>query len=137
VPTAVHAYGQLTSTGVDGQISAVLEYGEGTLATLSTTLWSKTPTTSSISGTEGYIRVAGSFYAPTSFRVERRDGRRWVFEQPASRGLQFEAAEVARRVADGDTESPRMSWQGTLDVMTTMDEIRRQVGVVYPGEQTA
>lgn len=137
VPSQVHAFGQLTSTGVDGQVSMVLEYGEGTQATLSTTLWSKTPTTSSISGTEGYIRVAGPFYAPTSFRLARRDGREWTFDQPAQRGLQYEAAEVARRIADGDTESPRMSWQGTLDVMTTMDEIRRQVGVAYPGEPTA
>ena len=34
----------------------------------------------------------------------------------------------------GAVESPRMSWQGTLEVMRTLDEVRRQVGVVYPGE---
>ncbi|MFC8191066.1 Gfo/Idh/MocA family protein [Cellulomonas sp. NPDC057328] len=137
VPTGVHAVGQLAPTGVDGQISMVLEYGDQVQATLHTTMWSKTPTTSSISGTEGYIRVAGSFYGPTQFRVARRDGREWTFEQPYARGLQYEAAEVARRVAAGDTESPRMSWQGTLDVMRTMDEVRRQIGVTYPGEPTA
>jgi hypothetical protein len=27
-----------------------------------------------------------------------------------------------------------MPWQGTLDVMRTMDEVRRQIGVGYPGE---
>lgn len=134
VPTGVHAFGQKTQTGVDGQVSMVLEYGEQVQATLHTTLWSKTPTTSSISGTEGYVRVAGSFYGPTSFRVARRDGRQWTFEQPFARGLQYEAAEVARRIADGDTESPRLTWQHTLDVMRTMDEVRRQVGVAYPGE---
>lgn len=134
VPTGVHAFGQKTQTGVDGQVSMVLEYGEQVQATLHTTLWSKTPTTSSISGTEGYVRVAGSFYGPTSFRVARRDGRQWTFEQPFARGLQYEAAEVARRIADGDTESPRLTWQQTLDVMRTMDEVRRQVGVAYPGE---
>ncbi|MCC2313911.1 Gfo/Idh/MocA family protein [Cellulomonas xiejunii] len=137
VPAGVHAFGQLTETGVDGQVSMILDYGNGTQATLNTTLWSRTPTTSSISGTEGYIRVAGPFYGPTSFRLERRDGRQWTFDLPAARGLQYEAAEVARRVAAGDTESPLMTWQGTLDVMTTLDEIRRQVGVVYPGEQPA
>ena len=134
VPQGVHAFGQLTETGVDGQVSMVLDYPNGAQATLNTTLWSKTPTTSSISGTEGYVRVAGPFYAPTSFRVTRRDGRVWTFDLPAARGLQYEAAEVARRVDAGETESPLMTWQGTLDVMTTMDEIRRQVGVTYPGE---
>ncbi|GHS85513.1 Gfo/Idh/MocA family protein [Cellulomonas hominis] len=134
VPDSVQATGSLTQTGVDGQASIVLTYGERAQATLSTTLWSQTPTTASISGTEGFIAVRGSFYVPTSFRVQRRDGRVWEFDHPSRRGLQYEAAEVARRVAAGETQSPRMSWDGTLAVMRTLDEIRAQIGVVYPGE---
>ena len=57
-----------------------------------------------------------------------------VAEGPYGGGFQYQAAEVARRVADGATESPRMTWQGTLDVMRTMDEVRRQIGLHYPGE---
>lgn len=134
VPSAVHAVGQLTDTGVDGQVSVVAQFGPRQLASLATTLWAKTPTTSSISGTEGHIRVAGDFYRPTSFTVARRDGRIWTFSQPVDQGLQYEAAEVARCVADGRTASDRMTWQDTLDVLTTLDEVRRQVGVTYPGE---
>ncbi|MDC7120360.1 Gfo/Idh/MocA family oxidoreductase [Cellulomonas fimi] len=134
VPDAVHAVGALTETGVDGQVSIVLSYGERAQATLSTTLWSRTPTVALISGTEGNIQVAGSFYRPTSFRVQRTDGRVWSFDQPGSKGLQFEAAEVARRVAAGEVESPRLTWDDTLAVMATMDEVRRQIGVTYPGE---
>jgi predicted dehydrogenase len=135
VPDAVHAVGRLTDTGVDGQVSTVLTYGERVQATLSTTLWARTPTRAHISGTEGHVQVEGSFYAPTSFTLTRNDGARWSFERPAKRGLQYEAAEVARCVAAGRTESDRMTWAGTVDVMRTMDEVRRQVGVVYPGEQ--
>jgi predicted dehydrogenase len=134
VPDEVRAVGRLTETGVDGQIGMALSYGDRAQALLTTTLWAKTPTTAAISGTEGTITVAGSFYAPTSFRVQRRDGRSWQFEQPVERGLQYEAAEVARRVAEGATESPRMTWADTLGVLRTMDDIRAQVGVVYPGE---
>jgi predicted dehydrogenase len=134
VPDAVHAVGQLTDTGVDGQVSVVLTYGAQVQATLSTTLWSRTPTRAHISGTEGNLQVQGSFYAPTSFTVTRNDGARWSFERPSQQGLQYEAAEVARRVAAGETESPRMTWDGTLDVMRTMDEVRRQIGLAYPGE---
>jgi len=133
-PDGVTAVGALTETGVDGQVSVVLSYGSRVQATLSTTLWSTTPTTASISGTEGNIQVAGDFYAPTSFTVTRRDGARWTFDRPASMGLQYEAAEVARCVADGRTESPRMTWQNTLDVMRTLDAVRAQIGLVYPGE---
>lgn len=134
VPDAVHAVGQLTPTGVDGQISMVLTYGDRAQATLSTTLWSKTPTIATISGTEGNIWVKGSFYGPTSFRVQRRDGRVWDFDQPGTKGLQYEAAEVARQVAAGATQSPRLTWDNTLEVLRTMDTIRSVVGVTYPGE---
>ena len=134
VPDAVHAVGQLTETGVDGQVSMVLSYGSQVQAILSTTLWSRTPTRAHISGTEGHVQVEGSFYAPTSFTLTRNDGARWTFDRPAAHGLQYEAAEVARCVAAGRTESERMTWEGTLDVMRTMDEVRRQIGLAYPGE---
>lgn len=133
-PDGVTAVGTLTETGVDGQVSAVLSYGPRVQATVSTTLWSKTPTTASISGTEGHIQVAGDFYTPTSFTVTRRDGARWTFDRPASMGLQYEAAEVARCVAAGRTQSPRMTWQSTIEVMRTLDAVRAQIGLVYPGE---
>ncbi|MBI9116010.1 Gfo/Idh/MocA family protein [Sanguibacter suaedae] len=135
VPESVTAVGQLTETDVDGQISMVLDYASGAQALLHTTLWSRTPTTATISGTLGRIEVEGAFYAPTSFRVVGFDGSVRTYERPAVKGLEFEAAEVARRITAGDTQSPRMTWDGTLEVMRTMDEVRRQVGVTYPGEQ--
>ncbi|HEY8720599.1 Gfo/Idh/MocA family oxidoreductase [Pengzhenrongella sp.] len=133
-PDAVSAVGALTETGVDGQVGIVLSYGERVQATLSTTLWAKTPTTASISGTEGNIQIAGDFYAPTSFTVTRRDGSTWTFDRRASMGLQYEAAEVARRVTAGETESPRMTWDNSRGVLRTMDAVRAQIGLVYPGE---
>ena len=80
------------------------------------------------------VEVDGAFYAPSSFTVVRDDGTRWDFEHPVDGGFQYQAAEVARRVAAGETESPLMPLDGTLAVMRTMDEVRRQVGVRYPGE---
>ena len=134
VPDAVTAVGTLTDTGVDGQVSMILSYAERAQATLSTTLWARTPTTASISGTQGCIGVAGSFYALTSFTVSRRDGSEWTFERQAGGGMQYEAAEVARRVAAGEIESPLMTWRNTLEVMRTLDAVREQIGLVYPGE---
>ncbi|MGP7960082.1 Gfo/Idh/MocA family protein [Sanguibacter sp. A247] len=134
VPASVTAVGDLTETGVDGQVSTILGFEGRAQATLSTTLWAKTPTVALVSGTLGRVEVAGDFYAPTSFRVVLRDGTTWEYARPVAHGLAYEAAEVARCVAEGRTESPRMTWQDTLDVMATLDEVRRQVGVVYPGE---
>ncbi|MCV2394926.1 Gfo/Idh/MocA family oxidoreductase [Actinotalea sp. M2MS4P-6] len=133
-PDRVQATGSLTPTGVDGQISIALGFGDRAQASLHTTLWAKTATTAVIAGTEGRIEVEGDFYSTTSFTVQRDDGTWWAWDRPVEGGFQYEVAEVARRVAAGELESPRMSWQGTLDVMRTMDEIRRQIGVRYPFE---
>ena len=134
VPDTISATGSLTPTGVDGQISIALGYGERVQASLHTTLWSRTATTAVIGGTEGRIEITSDFYRPTSFAVIREDGTWWSYDREVDGGFQYQAAEVARRVADGATESPRITHQNTLEVMRTMDEIRRQAGVVYPGE---
>lgn len=134
VPDRISATGSLTPLGVDGQISIALGYGERTQASLHTTLWAKTATTAVIAGTEGRIEIDTNFYSPTSFSVIRNDGTWTSFDREVDGGFQYQAAEVARRIAEGATQSPRITHANTLEVMRTMDEIRRQVGVVYPGE---
>lgn len=135
-PDRVSCLGSLTETGVDGQVSITLGFGAQVHANLHTTLWARTPTTATIFGSTGRIEVARHFYRPTTFEVvDNFDNRRTYGSPNAVRGgMQYEAAEVARCVAEGRQQSDRMSWQGTLDVMRTLDELRRQVGVVYPGE---
>jgi predicted dehydrogenase len=133
-PDRIDAVGSLTSTGVDGQSSIGLGFGAVQQASLHTTLWARTATTAVVFGSAGRIELATDFYRPTTFTVVRDDGGRWTHDGVLDGGLQFEAAEVARCVHEGRTQSERMSWQHTLDVMATMDEVRRQVGVRYPGE---
>jgi len=136
-PNEVKAVGRLTETGVDGHVSLLLGYADKTLAQIDSTLWTKTPTTAVISGTEGSIEIEGDFYGPNRCRLRRADRDRTVVEEwggPVPNGFQFEVAEVARCVAEGRHESARMTWDGSRAVMAVMDEARRQVGVVYPGE---
>ena len=136
-PFEVKALGRLTDTGVDGHVSLVLDYGGKALAVLDTTLWTKTPTTAVVSGTEGSIEIDGDFYAPNVVRLRKADRERTVVEEwggPIDNGFQFEAAELARCVADGKQESERMTWASSRAVIGVLDEARRQVGVRYPGE---
>jgi predicted dehydrogenase len=136
-PQEVSAVGRLTETGVDGHVALVLGYGPKTLAQIDTTLWTKTPTTAVISGTEGSIEIDGDFYGPNLVRLRKADRDRTVVDEWGGmipNGFQFQVAEVARCVADGKQESDRMSWASSRAVMAVMDEARRQVGVRYPGE---
>lgn len=134
VPTSIMASGQMTDTNVDGQVSMILGYGGTTQASLQTTLWAATPTVAAISGTKGRIEIAGSFYRESPFRVIRPDGVREFPYEGAKNGYAYEAAEVARRVTAGEKQSPAMTPEMTLEVMATLDEVRRQIGLTYPGE---
>src|SRR4051812_12489347 len=75
-PTAVTAVGRLTTTGVDGQISAILQSASGAQAVVDTTLWAKTPTTATISGSVARVELAGDFYSPGPIDVIPLKGER-------------------------------------------------------------
>jgi predicted dehydrogenase len=139
-PSAVLAVGTHAVTGVDGQVSAVLSSASGAHALVNTTLFARTPTTAAVVGTEARIELAGDFYAPTSVSLISRTGtlERWDANPiTGHEGLCYQATAVARLVADGALESPLLPQIETLAIMTTMDEMRRQVGVSYPGEPSA
>lgn len=134
VPQSVRAVGQLTETGVDGHATLVLQYGPRTQAVVDTTLWSPTACTAWVGGTEGRLEVERTFYAPSSFRITRLDGTTWSYDGRVPGGFQYQIAEAARCVAQGEFESSMRSHRDTLEVMAIMDEARAQLGVVYPGE---
>jgi hypothetical protein len=49
-------------------------------------------------------------------------------------GLRFQVGEVHRCITGERAESAVMPLDETLSVMATLDALRAQVGVVYPGE---
>lgn len=134
VPHTITAKGRLRDTGVDGQVSMVFEY-DGAQASLTTTMEGRTPCTAHIGGTEGAIEIDGTFYTPTTFTLFRLDGTSWTYDGVVDNGFQFQAAEVARLVAAGKTESPLHTLDNSLEIMRIMDEVRDQIGVVYPNEK--
>lgn len=133
-PQQIASGGTLTPAGVDGNVGIVLTYPEA-VVTLSTTMMVPANNVAEICGTDGRIHLTADFHGPAStLEVHSSDGRRHVIAPVVEGGFQFQAAEVARCIVEGRTESHLMSWQGTLDVMTTMDTVRRQIGVSFPGE---
>jgi predicted dehydrogenase len=136
-PRRVTAVGDLTDTDVDGQTSVLLQYAGGAQAVLTTTLWAAGPNRAAIVGTDARIEIDGTWYTPTSFSVLDRDDQVLErFDEPrVGHGLRYQAAEVARCLRAGLTESPVLPLEESRSVMATMDEVRRQIGLTYPGEQ--
>jgi predicted dehydrogenase len=134
-PERVTAVSDGTTTGVDAQTSIVLQYAGGKHAVLTTTLGAETANVATIVGTEGRIEIDRTWYQPTSFTLTLRSGATERFADPRiGHGLRFEAVEVGRCLRGRRLESSHMSLDETLQIMTTLDEVRRQIGLGYPGE---
>jgi len=136
-PTRVTAVSDRAFTGVDATTSVILQYEDGAHSVLTTSLEVAGPNRAVIVGTEARIEIDSVFYAPTTFTLIGRDGMvQERFDQPQAegRGMQHEAAEVMRCIRAGKLESDVLPLHETLAIMETLDEIRRQIGLVYPGE---
>ena len=136
--TTVTATGSLTDHGVDQQESVAVANAAGALGVLHASMLAASPCTATICGTDGRLDIAGTFYLPSSVTLHDRDGQFIDRYDPtgdiAHQGLRYEAAEAARCLTAGATESPLHPPATTLRIMQAMDEVRRQLGVRFPGE---
>lgn len=131
----VDSVGALTDQGVDAWATVTLQNGCAS-ATCVTTMLAQTANTAVVAGTGGRLEIDGWFYTPGTVRLVDGDGKvadEWSPEDRAH-GLRYEAAEAARCVAAGRTESSYMPVDETLRVMRVMDDVRATLGVRYPGE---
>ena len=136
-PTSVTATASMTTTGVDRQTAILLGYTGGQQAVLHTALDTAGPNTASVIGTKGWVAIEKTFYAPTAFTVYDENQEvveRYEPEASESRGMQYQAWELERLVAAGRTAGTILSPTESVGIMGTLDEVRRQIGLAYPGE---
>jgi predicted dehydrogenase len=132
----VLASGQPAPSGVNGQASILATHARGAQSVLHTTLFSDTPTAATIAGTEATATIPGPFYQPGDLRVRFWDGTTLDHREPAAghSALHFQAAHLAAAVRDGLLESPLRPLAGSLTTIRLIDEVRRQLGVVFAEE---
>ena len=94
------------------------------------------PNTAAVIGTLARIEIDRVWYTPTTFRVVAADGT--VVEEFRSevtgRGMHFQAEAVERLVAEGNLRGDLLTIDETVAIMGTLDTIREQIGLRYPGE---
>jgi len=136
-PSSVYALSSPTPvTGVDQNDAIVLGYPNGAKAIINTVLDAAGPNTAVLVGTEARIEIDRTWYFPTSFSLVGPDGsvmERFEQEVPG-RGMQFQADELERLVAAGELAGTILPPSQTVAIMGTLDEIRSQIGLRYPGE---
>jgi predicted dehydrogenase len=135
-PSSVTAIGSLTFTGVDEQTAIVLGYESHAQSILSTNLVAFSPARASISGTAARIEVNPWFVVPAGFELVApgKGDVRVPFVNDTGLsfrdGIAWEAAAVAWHIADGLMDSPLHPLAFSIEVLETMDEVRRQLGTL-------
>jgi predicted dehydrogenase len=130
----VAAEGVLGQTGVDEQVAAVLRHANGTIGVIKAALRVPMTCTARISGTDGIIEIPALMHCPNSLRLLSPSGIEDFDGSYEGNGLRFEIEEVHRCLAAGETESAAMTLDETLGLAGTLDAIRGQIGLVFPGE---
>jgi predicted dehydrogenase len=123
-------------TGADAQVATLFHYASGAIATTLSSSDSAGPNRASVVGTKGRIEIDRVWYSPTAFRVyDNENNLLETFDGSVEgRGMQFQAQEAERLITEGLIAGEIMPPAQSVAIMATLDEVRRQIGLQYPGE---
>jgi predicted dehydrogenase len=128
----VSAEGIIGQTGVDEHVAAVLRHAGGGLGVIKSALRVNMTCCARVSGSEGVVSIPAMMHCPNSISVMSSSGVEEVDASYEGNGLRFEIAEVQRCLAEGETESVTMPLSETIALASTLDDIRSQIGLVFP-----
>lgn len=132
-PNKINAIGQKLFTGVDAQGSVNFEYDD----MLATVIYSKVADSTlhtEIQGEEGTI-VSDRVNIINKVTLKKRGGVEVVVSAPnPMHEYYYEVAEFINLIQQGERESKVNSHFNSLVTIEIIDEIRRQLGVIYPAD---
>jgi len=134
-PDGIEATMTPAHTGIDEQCAVTFTYQNGAIAQLFSSFSSNLSTEADISGTSGRIRLGTRFYEPAT-TIEYYPGHigtRQIIphDREAGWGYQYQIRHVQDCLEKGLIESPVMSHADSLQLMDTLDAIRKKAGIHY------
>lgn len=133
-PPVIRAAAHLGPTGVDEEIGILFQYPNGQLAHLHSSIRSRTKTEAFIYGETGTLHLHTRWHEPSTMTLLREDQRPQEFRfDYLGKGYYLEAEAVMRHLAEGKKESDLVPLDFSLDLIQTLDAIRREAGIRYPG----
>jgi predicted dehydrogenase len=135
-PTRIEAMARFKPTGADAEVATLFRHRNGAISTTLSASDAAGPNTASIIGTKGRIDIGQVWYLPANLRVydnEHRLVEEYV-SNVAGRGMQYQAAEIEHLIQTGQSAGTILPPTETVAIMQTLDTIREQIGLRYPGE---
>ncbi|MFZ1383001.1 MAG: Gfo/Idh/MocA family oxidoreductase [Scrofimicrobium sp.] len=138
-PEKIQSASRLSEKQIDLSDMVLSSY-PGATAVSTCQLDLSTPTTGELGFEGGGIQMRTRFYTPTSVVLEVSEldpqtmgvvgTRTETWDATAPGGFQYQAAEAARCIAAGKTQSDVVPWSATLDVQRMMDSVLKEAGYI-------
>ncbi|MDX1753558.1 MAG: Gfo/Idh/MocA family oxidoreductase [Salinimicrobium sediminis] len=130
-PEEIKATAKLGKTGIDERCDIIFKYSGDTTALLKSSIIEKTPTLAVIELEAASIKISPNWYEPTAVSITSKKGTETKIFEAASFGYEFEARHVQEMLRQNKTESEIMSFDKSLELISILDKIRKQIGLEF------
>ncbi len=133
-PSGIKASAVLGGTGSEESLSVIFSYPHDKLASLYSSFRTNTGIGCRIFGENGSISVSRGrdMNQITVLELHGREKQEFIFT-PDAMGYHWEAEEVMKCLDEGLIESPVVPLSFSSGLMKTLDAIRKEAGIAFPG----
>lgn len=138
-PAGIQAYARLSGKKIDEHCAMLFHYRDGASALLESSLVVQTELSATIYGEKGKLTILPHWNEkPPGIVHETYEGEKTAHPcEWKGRGMYYEMEELYDCVRQGRLYSEKFCHQFSLDLMETLDTIRRQTGIRYPADNPA
>ncbi|OQM45940.1 oxidoreductase [Anoxybacillus sp. UARK-01] len=134
-PQSLKASSVMLESGVDGEGSIVLHYGDMDAVVMYSKI-TNSYVPAEIQGEEGSI-VIDAIHTPTKVEIRYRDGRVEDITEPQTHHpMYYEALEWTQLITNGQRQSETNSHAHSFITAEIMEEARKQTGIRFPADQS-
>ena len=133
VPDEVKATAVFGQTGSEESISIIFRYNDGQMATIYSSFKTNIGIGCEIMCEKGNLTVSRGrdMNQRVILSIHGKEQETFLFSPPAS-GYHWEAEEVMKCLDEGKTGSDVVPLSFSRDLITTLDMIRKEAGIVFP-----
>ncbi|MCG8482912.1 MAG: Gfo/Idh/MocA family oxidoreductase [Clostridia bacterium] len=137
-PIEIKSFGNLTATNVDGDCLSIMKYEDGSMAEMLLSITTHLRRYIEIIGTKGTLLLP-SVNDPRSAALITKNNQNEVIEkdydQPFYTGFEYQIMEANQCFMNGKIESDRMPLKETIKIISILDKIREDIGIVFPNDK--
>ncbi|MDX8339909.1 Gfo/Idh/MocA family oxidoreductase [Draconibacterium sp. IB214405] len=134
VPDLIKTSADFSPTGSEESINVIFKYNGGEMASLSSSFAVHSPIQTEYCCEKGYVVLHPRWFTPTDITIWKEGGDQQIIPNMTKEGAgyQFEAMHVMECLDAGLKESPKMTFEMSLNLIETLDRIRIDAGIFFP-----